>query len=759
MRNGSPNDPDDGVRRAGEVNGLRRKAGVRQEMSVVTTEENARLRKAAIDRLLELAGSMRFAIALLVVLSIASTIGTVVEQGDPYPNYVNEFGPFWADVFRGLGLFDVYGAWWFMLMLGFLLVSITLCVWRNGPKILTDMRSWKDRVHERGLRSHRLHGERIVASPRREVAAELRNVCGMLGYRFVVREVSSTSTLIAAKRGTWSRLGYLSSHIAVIVICLGGLLDSDLPVAVQRWVLHKTWTPSDVIDSGNSDSHRLASWNPAFRAYAWIAEGAQVDSATLFHDGQSLIQTLPFSIQLERFRVDYYSTGMPKGFLSDIVVTDRDGGKPVHATVSVNKPFAHDGITIYQSGYQDGGSMLDLTAWPMRGEDAQEYAAAGVVGSSEWIDPRIAGDSGRSVEFTDFHAINVEDVDGADGAEAPAHAPGQGWLRTLGGLVGSAAKSNRPVDKRNIGPSIQYKVRDRDGQAREFRNFMLPMEKDGTRVFLAGVRADENEPFRYMRIPADDQESVREWIALRAALAQPALRTEAAHRYAQRALPHAPADERDALTRHALDLLDRFAVGDETKNDSALRPRATGYRALAAYIDATAKPDTRRETAVSVLRTMRGVTWDLWQLSRSRIGLPMRVHAARDDAFVALAVDALSDSASYGAPVLYQLNTFRQVQASVLQMTRAPGEPIVFLGSVMLVVGIFAMFYVRQRRLWFLVTQAEQGTHVLVAMTAMRDTVDVRHEFDRLYLLVDERLNEARLEQHEMPGPADGSRC
>jgi cytochrome c biogenesis protein len=728
-------------------------------MNVVTTNENSReLGKLVFDRLLELGGSMRFAIALLVALSIASMIGTVVEQGDPYPNYVNEFGPFWADVFRGLGLFDVYGAWWFMLILGFLLVSITLCVWRNGPKIVTDMRSWKDRVHERGLRSHRLHDERIVAGSPRKIAAELQEVCGMLGYRFVVRDVSASSTLIAARRGTWSRLGYLSSHIAVIVICLGGLLDSDLPVAVQRWVLHKTWAPSDVINSSDAESHRLASWNPAFRAYAWIAEGKQVDSATLFHGGQSLIQTLPFSIRLERFRVDYYSTGMPKGFLSDIVVTDRDGGKPVHATVSVNKPFSHDGITIYQSGYQDGGSMLDLTAWPMRGADAQGHAATGVVGSSDWIDPRIAGDSGRSVEFTDFHAINVEDLDARDGAAAPPHAPAQAWLRTLGGLTGSAAKASRPVDKRNIGPSIQYKVRDPDGQAREFKNFMLPTDTDGMHVFLAGVRADENEPFRYMRIPADEQGSVREWIALHAALSQPALRTEAAQRYAQRTLPRAPADQRDALKRHALDLLDRFAGGDEANNDSVSRPRAAGYRALAAYIDATATPHERRETTISVLRTVRGVTWDLWQLSRSRIGLPTRIRTANDDAFVALAVDALSDSASYGAPVLYQLNTFRQVQASILQVTRAPGEPIVFLGSVMLVVGIFAMFYVRQRRLWFLVTQAEQGTRVLAAMTAVRGTLDVRHEFDRLCVLVDERLNEARSEQYEMQSPADGSR-
>ena len=42
----------------------------------------------------ELLSSMRFAITLLTVIAIASVIGTVLKQNEPYPNYVNQFGPF-----------------------------------------------------------------------------------------------------------------------------------------------------------------------------------------------------------------------------------------------------------------------------------------------------------------------------------------------------------------------------------------------------------------------------------------------------------------------------------------------------------------------------------------------------------------------------------------------------------------------------------------------------------------------------------------
>jgi len=712
-------------------------------MGFVITDQRAKLRKLATGRLLELAGSMRFAIALLVMLAIASTIGTVVEQGNPYPDYVNQFGPFWADLFRGLGLFDIYGAWWFVVLLCFLLVSIAVCVSRNGPKILADIRSWKDRVHEQGLRAHRLHDERIVPGARQDVVASLGNICGALGYRFVTRELSPHATLVAAKRGSWSRLGYLSSHLAVIVICLGGLLDSDVPVTLMRWALDKSWATSDAADSSNAESHRLASWNPAFRGYAWIPEGQQADSATLFKQGATLAQSLPFSIRLERFRVDYYSTGMPKAFLSDIVVTDADGGKPVHATVSVNKPFTYHGVSIYQSGYQDGGSTLDLTAWPMQGADAQGYAVVGVVGGSDSIDPRIAGEFGQSVEFTDFRAINVEDTSdagstqsAASAASAPARAPRQ----ALGALLGSAAKPGGQSDKRNIGPSIQYKVRGSDGQAREFRNFMLPLEIDGARVFLAGVRSEPDAPFDYMRIPVDEQGSIRDWMALRAALSQPTLRAEAARRFAGRTMQHASATERHAEEQRVRYLLDLFVQGAPSNGQVAGRVR--GFRALATYLDQTTPAAGRRAAAIALLHTLRGATWDLWQLSRVRNGLPPRQHADDDDRFVTLAVNALSDSASYGAPVFYQLNTFRQVQASILQLTRSPGEPVVFVGSIMLVIGIFAMFYVRERRLWFVARTTEQGTQVLLAMSAMRGTLDVQREFAELRALVDKRLTE-----------------
>jgi cytochrome c biogenesis protein len=82
---------------------------------------------------------------------------------------------------------------------------------------------------------------------------------------------------------------------------------------------------------------------------------------------------------------------------------------------------------------------------------------------------------------------------------------------------------------RNIGPSIGYKLRDAAGQAREYQNYMLPVDTgDGPPVFLLGVRERPEEPFRYLRVPADDDGTMSGFTRMRAALADERVRARRA---------------------------------------------------------------------------------------------------------------------------------------------------------------------------------------------------------------------------------------
>ena len=90
----------------------------------------------------------------------------------------------------------------------------------------------------------------------------------------------------------------------------------------------------------------------------------------------------------------------------------------------------------------------------------------------------------------------------------------------------------------------------------------------------------------------------------------------------------------------------------------------------------------------------------------------------------------------YGAPVYLQLDDFTEVKASVLQLTRSPGKNVVYFGCVLLVLGVFAMFYIRERRVWIWVRDVpgnpEAGAEALMAMSTQRKTLDFEKEFEAL---------------------------
>jgi cytochrome c biogenesis protein len=65
-------------------------------------------------------------------------------------------------------------------------------------------------------------------------------------------------------------------------------------------------------------------------------------------------------------------------------------------------------------------------------------------------------------------------------------------------------------------------------------------------------------------------------------------------------------------------------------------------------------------------------------------------------------------------------------------VARAPGKTIVYLGCALLIVGIFAMLYVRERRLWIWLAPAGRGSEASMALSSNRQTLDVDREFEQL---------------------------
>ena len=681
--------------------------------------------------LVELLSSMRFAISLLTVICVASVIGTVVKQAEPAVNYVNQFGPFWAQLFGKLNLYTVYSAWWFLLILAFLVLSTSLCIARNTPKILTDLKAYKENIREQSLKAfpHRAEG-RVAALPQ-QAAEELGQALVKGGWRVKLQQ-REAGWMVAAKKGAVNKLGYIAAHSAIVLVCVGGLLDGDLMIRLQMWWGDKAVFSGAGMIADVPARHRLSASNPTFRGNVLVGEGTHSSTALLSQPGGVLLQELPFSIELRKFIVEYYSTGMPKLFASEIVIHDKETGQALPQRVEVNHPVRYRGIEIYQSGFDDGGSRVTLRALPM-GSAIEPFEIAGTIGGSA---PLTNGREQMTLEFSGLRVINVENMGKTptdpqqDGESRIGHAIGQ--------RLGAANKTTARKELRNVGPSVSYKLRDAAGQAREYNNYMLPVlldkDPDTVPIFLLGVRETPADQFQYLRIPADPEGGKQTFLRTRQALQDPALRQEAVRRYVRQAIPAERKDMAEQLSASALRALNLYAGAEPSGAPSGQGKPSAGLQAISDFMEANV-PQAERERASEVLiRILNGVLFELVQMSRQAAGLPLLEQGQKTQNFMAQAVLSLSDAFAYPAPMSFELKDFEQVQASVFQVTRAPGRNIVYLGCLLLILGIFAMLYVRERRLWIWLSPAEEGgdSRATMALSSNRKTLDGDKEFEQL---------------------------
>ncbi len=681
----------------------------------------------ALRQAIELLSSMRFAISLLTVICIASVIGTVLKQHEPAVNYVNQFGPFWAELFLLLKLNAVYSAPWFLLILAFLVVSTSLCIARNTPKILADLKAYKENIREQSLLAFHHRAEAPLEGETPEAAAQ-RIGQGLVkaGWKVRLQQRGDAGWMVAARAGGLNKIGYLAAHSAIVLVCLGGLMDGDLIVRAQMWLGGKQPYTGGGMIADVPAQHRLPLTNPTFRGNLLVAEGTQSHTAILNQSDGILLQELPFSIELQKFIVEYYSTGMPKLFASEIVIHDRETGEKIPKRVEVNHPASHRGIEIYQSSFDDGGSAVQLKAVPMDGVGKPFEVAGTIGGSTQLSRGQQEGAEKLTLEYTGLRVINVENL--ADATAAGTDVRKVDLRESLDARLGAANKVQTKKALRNVGPSITYKLRDAAGQAREFHNYMLPLELgEGVPVFLFGMRETPAEPFRYLRIPADDEGTVQGFLRLRAGLADPALREQAVRNYARQATDPAKPQLAEQLASSTQRALSLFAGAEAAPGRAA-----GGLQAVSEFLEANV-PAAERERAGEVLvRILNGALFELTQITRAQAGLAPLPRDAKTQAFMAQAVLALSDVHVYPAPMAFQLAGFQQVQASVFQVTRAPGRLVVYLGCTLLILGVFAMLYVRERRVWVWLSPRDGGSQARMALSSNRKLMDVDREFEQL---------------------------
>jgi len=648
---------------------------------------------------LEFLGSMNLAITLLVAIAIASVVGTVLQQNQPYQDYIIKFGPFWFEVFNTLGLYDVYGALWFLAILAFLVLSTSVCISRNTPNMLREMRNFHLNVRYKSLQAFRHRREWQAEAQPQALQDALVGWLQGLGYRTRVSN-DEGHYILAAVKGRYSKLGYFFTHIAIVVICIGALFDSGLPLMLREASGQLAPETRDLPASEVPAISRLPVGNPSFRGSIRIPEGSSANIVFLqLRDGY-LVQPLPFSIEVKDFRIEHYPTGQPKSFESDLVIHDPDVDTPLERTIAVNHPWIYKGYAIYQASFSDGGTGLTLEAWPLQSADIKPQHINGKVLEST---PIVTPGGAMTLEFTDFRMFNINPVMDRNGKEK----------------------------QKNFGPNFTFRLRNASGQAREYENYMLPVEFDGRKFMLSGVRESRAEPFRYLHIPVDEKGGIERFLRFRAMLFDEDRLRAIVRRTTDESIGQIKLDRpipREEVMRSMLGLIGQFRTG--------------GFESVTKLVSERVPEGKRAGVLKAYLKVLQTVLGEVYLELLHEEGVDLSQGMRKDDAlYFDESLTAVAALGAYGAPFYLQLKEYEFVQASGLQIARAPGKDVVYFGFALLIVGVFLMFYVPNRKLWFWIERQGATSRILAAGTGHRHQRDFEHEFEHMCEQLDARWN------------------
>jgi cytochrome c biogenesis protein len=163
---------------------------------------------------------LRLAIVLLLLIAVASGIGTAIPQKETIAFYHQRYdGAPWlgwlkADGLLRLQLDHVYSSGWFLALLALLGLALILCSWRRQWPALQASLRWIDYTTPRQL--SKLHLAETIASPRPDALGVLEQRLRRQGW-----SVRPQEGRLAARKGLVGRVGPLLVHAGMVVLMVG----------------------------------------------------------------------------------------------------------------------------------------------------------------------------------------------------------------------------------------------------------------------------------------------------------------------------------------------------------------------------------------------------------------------------------------------------------------------------------------------------------------------------------------------------------
>jgi cytochrome c biogenesis protein len=294
-------------------------------------------------------GAIKTGVILLILTVILSAAGTVILQRpatDP-DEIQRAYSPQVLRLLDALKLTDVFHAWWFVMLLGLVSLSIVAASIQRFPN------AWRffSRPYKSPDESFRKALPTHTSIPIKDEEAALsiaERVLHKKGFH-PERIVRQNNFSLFGERNRISEMAVYIVHASLLLIFLGGIIDAEF----------------------------------GWRAFLSLTRGEQ-SSQVQAQNGPK--RNLPFTIRCDSAGQDNYADGSPKKWWSNLTVL-QDGREVLHKQIVVNEPLVYDGLRFYQASYGKTGKIdkLVLTATSRSGNGNNQGPKDVTIGLNETV--------------------------------------------------------------------------------------------------------------------------------------------------------------------------------------------------------------------------------------------------------------------------------------------------------------------------------------------------------------------------------------
>ncbi|KGG20975.1 cytochrome c biogenesis protein ResB [Prochlorococcus marinus] len=275
-----------------------------------------------ISQVLNWLSSLKIAILLLLVIAVSCAAGTLIPQQESNQFYYDNFNknPFLGIINANILLlfqFDhVYTSFWFLFLLIWLGLALSVCSFRRQLPILKSALNWIDYKSPRQIEKLSV-AQTIVTNNCSKSLEKIKLNLKKQGWN-----VKETDGRIAARQGVIGRLGPILIHLGMILLMIGATYGSLNGKTIEKFL-----APGRSIDLLNNSEEK------------------------------------GLTIELQKFQIERDPQGRAEQYKSLVNIIEPNGNNQ-SKEISVNYPLRYKGLTLYQADWSLAAITIEIDSSP-----------------------------------------------------------------------------------------------------------------------------------------------------------------------------------------------------------------------------------------------------------------------------------------------------------------------------------------------------------------------------------------------------------